>query len=246
MIDVSRTILPADDLLPDHVRDLQAQRDAAYDAWETFADEHRALLSDRWEETFEARDIVAAAEAVSAGKDPLKLKSELAAARDRRPRVIGAARELARAANAADRALVQAWKRSVASLAPVAAERLEAAAEAYADAYRAFIDARQSFGAATAFRRYVRVAQGAYTPDFTDMPQTPVRADGLAPNSPAGLQEIREVMQTFEGFDAVPPGDRRVTVQLPDGSQVELAYDQAVALVGSANNRVKWPDADQD
>lgn len=242
--DVNRTILPADDLLPEPIRDLQAQRDTAYERWETFYDEHAALLSDGWESTFEARDTVAAAEAVAAGKDPLKLKSELAAARDRRPRVVGAARELARAANAADRALVRAWRDAVADLAPVAADRLQAAADAYADAYRAFLDARQSFGAATAFRRYVRVAQGSHTPDFYDAPQNPVRSDGLAPNYPAGLAEIQEVMTSFEGFDATPPGDRRVMVQLPDGSQMELAYDQAVALVGSANNQVTWPDAD--
>ncbi|MGW5690871.1 hypothetical protein ACWEWX_07865, partial [Streptomyces asiaticus] len=118
-----------------------------------FESEHHGLLSDQWEAAYEARDILAAAEAVTAGKDPLKIKSELAEARDLRPRIVGAARALVKDVRAKDAALAAAFRKHVGELAPAAAQRLQEAAKAYQEAHSALMTARAAFGAAVDFRR---------------------------------------------------------------------------------------------
>ncbi|MEU7313304.1 hypothetical protein [Streptomyces sp. NPDC007083] len=245
----SITALPPADLLPESVRPLLEDRDAAYDRWSDFDAEHAPLLSESWEAAYEARDIVAAAEAVAAGKDPMKVKSALVDARDRRPRVIGAFRELVKAVNVADRALVQEYRKHVNALAPVAAAGLQSTAKAYEDAHRALLEARAAFGRATAFRRYVRAWQGSGSPDFSDSGSVPTLASGMAPNAEPGLAEVREVMDSFraaglsDDASADAPADRLVKIRFGDSQEMELAYSQARALVGSANvPGVEWAD----
>lgn len=242
--DLNRTILPPADMLPKHIQALAAERDAAYEAASDFIDEHAVLLGDGWERVYEARDTVAAAEAAVEGRDPLSVPSELEKARAQRPRIMGAAHALAHKANAADAALVREWRKHVADLAPAARERLEKTAQAYEAAYRAFMEAREAFGAASYVCRYVRAAQGAgYMPDFNDSPQNPQRIDGQELMSPPGLGEIREVLRSLDEAERRPV-ERIRRVAGPSGVVLELTESQAAALVRSGND-VRYVDEDE-
>lgn len=235
------TILPPADLLPEVVRPLLEAREAAYERWADFDADHAELLSESWESTYEAKDIVAAAEAVAVGKDPLKVKSALEEARTIRPRVVGAYRELVRAVNAADRALVREFRQHVDSLAPAAAADLQATAKAYEEAHRALLAAREEFGRAVAFRQYVRAWQGIGAPDFSDMGRVPTLANGNPTDAETGAAEVRQVLESFraaglsEDASTDVPADRLVKVRFGDGQTMELAYSQAAALIASAN-----------
>ncbi|MDX3414957.1 hypothetical protein PV661_11940 [Streptomyces sp. MD20-1-1] len=242
--DINRTTLPPADMLPKPIQKLVAERDAAYEAASDFIDEHAVILGDGWEKVLEARDTVAAAEAAVAGKDPLKVPSELEAARAQRPRILGAAHALARRANAADAALVREWRKHVADMAPAARERLEKAAQAYEAAYRAYTEAREAFGAASYVCRYVRAAQGTgYIPDFNDVPQNPQRIDGRELLASPGLGEIREVLRSLDEAERRPV-ERIRRVAGRNGVVLELTESQARALVNSSSNDVRYVDED--
>ncbi|MEV6993071.1 hypothetical protein AB0N87_28350 [Streptomyces sp. NPDC093228] len=241
------TVLPPAHLLPVEILPLQEARDAAYERWDDFYTEHHALLSSNWEATYESRDIVAAAEAVQTGKDPMRVKSALAEARDRRPRVIGAYQELAKAVRTTDKALVTAWRQHVGSLAPVAAQRMTETAAAYEEAHRALLAARAAFGEATLFRSYVHDWQGDGRTDFHSGGANPHRADGLPITSDIGAGEVREVMESFraagysdDGSADAPNPAVLVKVRGANGVAIELAATQAYALVSASNNDVAY------
>lgn len=234
ILELERTVLPPDDLLPPHIQKLAAERDKAFEAADDFLAEHDTLLSDRWEEIYETRDMVAAAEAAAQGNDPMKVPSELEKARALRPRIVGAARGLVRRANQADQKLVAEWRKVVADLAPVARERLEEAAKKYEEAYRAFQAVRAEFGDAAYLARYVHAAQGHYMPDFKGGPQTPRRIDsGAQVKAAPGPLELKEVMDSFKRAENQPVERMVKVVSDRNGMVLTLAEAQARALVGS-------------
>lgn len=232
--------LPPVDLLPAPVVPLLEARDLAFEKYDDFAVAHADVLRSDWAEHAEALDTVAAAEAVTAGRDVLKMKSRLAEARDLRPRLVGAAQALAAEVRRTDRALVDAFRKHVGEMAPGAAQALQESASAYEEAHRALLAAREAFGRAAYLRRYVYDWSGTGFPDFADS-SAPALASGLAPNAPYGLGEIREVLDSFRAAglsdDATgdAPADRLVRISFGDGQTMELSYSQAAALVGSSN-----------
>lgn len=241
------TALPPADLLPSEILPLLEARDAAHERWDAFYTEHHDLLSSNWQDTYEARDIVAAAEAVVDGKDPLKVKSKLAEARDLRPRIIGAYKELAKAVRVADRALVTAWRQHAGALAPVAAQRMQETAAAYEEAYRAFLDARAAFGRAVNFRLYIREWQGDGRSDYYEGDVNPRRADGMPLINDIGAAEVREVLESFraagfsdDGTDDDPNPDVLVKVRGTNGIPIEITASQAYALVTASNQDVVY------
>ncbi|MDQ8706767.1 hypothetical protein RCO28_30480 [Streptomyces sp. LHD-70] len=255
---VDTTQLPPAEMLPGSLLPLLETRDAAYERWVDHQGEYSLLLSDGWEKSYETRDMVAAAEAVVNGQDPLKIPSELAEARDLRPRVIGAARALARDVIAKDRALAAAFKRQVRDLVPDAGQGLKEAAEAYQEAERAFHAARSRFGAAANYRRFLFKWAGVERPDF-NLGGMPLRGDGLNVIAAPGSMEIREVIDSFKdvgmtdvfGEEGTPDTTPTlVTVRnTKTGMELQLSPDQARAVVGSSNNSldlVILDDSDAD
>ncbi|WP_040906519.1 hypothetical protein [Streptomyces griseoflavus] len=240
LADISVTAFPPSDSLPSDVAELIAQRDAAYDELANFEEEWADVLADNWRTIAEAKDIESAVNAARAGKDGLKGTSEVAKARDARPRVVGVHRVLTQNLRAAERAAQRAFRPAAETLEPDALVRLRESAQEAENAYRRFMDARAAFGAATGIVRFVRGWQNGDRPDYNDTPQNPLRADSMVPEASEPIAEIREVIASFEApFTADP----LVTVHTANGQTLELRRSQADALVGSANSGVTLADA---
>ncbi|WP_217134813.1 hypothetical protein [Streptomyces sp. AC558_RSS880] len=238
--DITVIDFPPADSLPSDVAELIAQRDAAYEKLVDFEEEWSDALADNWRTLAEAKDIEAAVSAARAGKDGLKGTSEVAKARDARPRVVGVHRVLTQNLRAAENAAQRAFRPIADTLEPGALARLRESAQEAEDAYRRFMDARAAFGAAAGIVRFVRGWQNGDRPDYNDTPQNPLRADSMAPESGEAIAEIREVIASFEApFTADP----LVTVRTPNGQTLELRRSQAKALVGSVNNGMTLVDA---
>ncbi|MGW7261568.1 hypothetical protein [Streptomyces sp. NPDC054834] len=239
--DVTVTNFPPTDQLPADVASTIAARDAAYDALDNFEVEYSDYLSETWESTFEAHDVQAGIDAVSAGKALEKLRSSLAAARDRRPTILGAHRALTTSLREAESAAQKAFRAVVGTLEPAADERLRETAEKAQDAYRAYLAAREAFGGAANVVRFVRAWQNGDRPDYSADGASPALANGLAPDSHEPLVEIREVLGSF----ALPfEPDPLVLVVAENGSAFELKRSLAEALAGSANSAVRIIEVD--
>ncbi|MGW5696087.1 hypothetical protein ACWEWX_35770, partial [Streptomyces asiaticus] len=126
--------------------------------------------------------------------------------------------------------------------------RLQEAAKAYQEAHSALMTARAAFGAAVDFRRYVYAWQGSGRPDYYESGGV-MRADGVAPQAAPGLQEVREVLESFRTAGLSDDGladrapDRLVRVRSKaNGTVLHLAADRAAAL----GNSIEYVDQDED
>ncbi|WP_326649113.1 hypothetical protein [Streptomyces sp. NBC_01750] len=235
------TMFPPSELLPQAVAELIAERDLTHERLTDFEDKWADVLAENWRAIAEGKDIRSAIDAVAEGKDGLKGTSEVAKARDARPRVVGVHQALTSAVRNADRAAVEAYRPVAGTLLPEAMNGLQAAAQRTEEAYRAFLAARDAFGAATSFVNYVRAWQGSGRPDYNDSVCNPQCADGLVPSFTEPIAEIREVLGSFK--TAREP-DPLVTVTFGDGKSMEIQRSQAVALARSANNEIRIAEGD--
>jgi hypothetical protein len=241
--DVNRpdvTLTPPLELLATHAPDVAAlvrERDAAHDAYEDFIADHDDILSEAWERIAAAADKAAGAEAVRAGRDPLKLASQVEKVRALRPRMVGAANELAQQVNSADRKVRAAMRAAAASLAPVFGADVADTEAAYTEAHSALQRAREAYGKALARRKWSYVAAADGRHDFPTYVAAPAGFDGLRVEAGAGIPEIRAIRDSWEraGVELTPEGPEvrssgRVMVRGASGAEVELTREQAVAM----------------
>src|SRR5690606_10940703 len=105
--------LPPAKYLPKAVQKLVAARDAAWERYCDFEDEHHDVIRSDWRRVAEAADRRAAEAAVVEGRDPFAEPSAVEQAASKRARVIGALRALAAEVRKADAAAVAAVRKEL-------------------------------------------------------------------------------------------------------------------------------------
>ncbi|WP_431958780.1 hypothetical protein [Actinacidiphila sp. bgisy160] len=230
------TGIPPRAFLPKPLHKFLDAREAAYERFVDYESEHAELLMSSWEAAAIAKDEAAGRDAMAAGRDPLDEPSHLEAAQRRRPRVIGALRQLAAEVHKADAALKAAVRREMPAIAELVEADVSKAANAYIDAQRVADAARQVYGAALTRRAWVTNWDklGLYTdcPDVTEA--TPVTAsEGPAVDLygfpiDRGAAEVRAIDESYGRVVAKPKRAIRSTV---NGQELEIDEHHAAALV---------------
>ncbi|MDN0198099.1 hypothetical protein [Streptomyces sp. S.PNR 29] len=239
--DITVTNFPPVDSLPRNVAELIAARDAVYEELDAFEVEWADVLADDWRTIAEGKDIRSAVDAARAGKDGLKGASEVAKARDIRPRVVGVHRVLTSKLREAENAAQKAFRAVVGTLEADALKQLRETAQRAEEAYRAYLAARDALGGAANRVRFVRDWQSDGRPSWTDEGMNPLRADNSPLTATEPLAEIRELL---ESFNAPFTPDPLVWVEFGNGQRMELRRSQAKALNDSANNDIRLVDAE--
>ncbi|MGW6541907.1 hypothetical protein ACWGBH_03475 [Streptomyces massasporeus] len=240
---VDTTAFPPLDTLPADVADLIKARDAAYDGLDDFEIKWHDVLSDNWHKIAEAKDSTAAADAARAGKDAFKGQTEVAKARDARPRVLGVHRVMVEDLRKAERAAQRAFRAVADTLEAPALEALQATAQAAEDAYRAFLDANAAFGLASRRVAFARAWANGDRPDWPEGGSSLVTANGEPPAATEPVAMIREVLRSFGAPHEIDP---LVLVVGDSGTVLELKRSQALALVGSNSNSARIIDVPDD
>ncbi|MFJ9913622.1 hypothetical protein [Actinacidiphila glaucinigra] len=149
--DINTVELPPAEAFGPHAKEaarLYAELDAATDAWAEFDAEHAELLEPNWKDVARQRDKALGAEALAAGKDPLKAPSVLAEWAANRDRIMGAAGVLVRQVNAAYARLRAFTAEHRGTVRDHIRAEFEAAETAYAEAAAQMYRVRNTYGAA--------------------------------------------------------------------------------------------------
>ncbi|WSB83425.1 hypothetical protein OHA60_06605 [Streptomyces cellulosae] len=257
------TALPPAKYLPKAVQKLVAARDAAWEKYNDFEDEHHDVIRPDWRRVAEAADRRAAETAVAEGRDPFAEESHVDRASKLRPRVIGALNALAAEVRKADAAAVAAVRRELPAITKVIGADMKAAADEYTAAWSAAMDARGRYGTLVDLRRWAaawEVGSRADAPrNVTAAPRT---ADGFEVRDinhrPLyGGAEVDAVAESFRraGYPDVygatgepaQQDDPKVTIRsLRNGAVFQAKASHAYAFVQRGDAEYADPDAVPD